>query len=830
MNFPAINLSPKYLHALYGCFFALLATAYLHEVLFQDKHLSAFDFILNKPAWEAELGSSAVNNNLLADSPTAHYPYKKIFWDALRHGSNTDYLPHILTGQPSTGQGTGIFLSSFFQLFMSVPNALDWSTWFRLILAGVFIYVLMVYLGFRPIIAAIAGIAWTYNTHQMVWLLFPQHLATQLWIPLIFFLNLRFIRDGPDWPTALGLVISVVFFYSSGYTQIVLYTFIFIGIFNAIFLLLLKKGVVQKIGSWITLHALYIIAAALLIPDVLSQANEISEGLRGAQKFRYQVFDGGYSFATFLALLSDCFPRPLEVVRFLSANYLGGVLSAPGLQDIYNSNDIEFRAFFGFIGVYLTLYGICGGLRRSDRLIIALTITLLLLFALFNKSLIMVGLINLIPLGGAGEFDRFLTLILFVSIVLSGYGLHYFLEDKKQHHLVWAGLPFAILMCWIGIAKLNHDALVNLWVFLPSIITLTIFILAGHLLIRRRCFNSVGLIALLVTGYELFPAAYDFNTRLDAKDHFPTNHVIETIQATPGNFRTALVMDNTSYHHNILTYYKLATIGGYATTVRNEYIKFLQQAYGDVAITLNGVVFLMGHNPSILRLLNTRYIVTNIPVEDETVSEVSRNNANTLYAINDPLERVYCASDQLIVPKRSRIPKALAKIAGSYDRPVLVTHALVEGQQLTENCMISNLNVYQGNIEFRATSDKPSLVFAPINYHKNWNAVVDGATVEVKEGNYAFMVIPIPAGVSDVKLQYQDQKLVIGAILLLALGIFVLTYGIKATAPAWLKLLFVFCGVLLIGKNALSIPGIKNSHIPERQLQVEIQKDTFTDS
>jgi hypothetical protein len=138
--------------------------------------------------------------------------------------------------------------------------------------------------------------------------------------------------------------------------------------------------------------------------------------------------------------------------------------------------------------------------------------------------------------------------------------------------------------------------------------------------------------------------------------------------------------------------------------------------------------------------------------------------------------------------------------------------------------------VYQGNIEFRATSDKPSLVFAPINYHKNWNAVIDGTTVEVKQGNYAFMVIPIPAGVSDVKLQYQDQKLVIGAILLLALGIFVLAYGIRATGPIWLKLLFLFCGVLLIGKNVLSIPGIKNTHIPERQLQVEIQKDTFTNS
>ena len=822
------KFSLDFLHLLYVCVFILLATGYLHEVLFQDRHLSAFDFILDKPAWETERGPSDVNNPLLADSPTAHYPYKKIFWGALQQGSNTDYLPHILTGQPSTGQGTGIFLTSIFQLFMDVPNALDWSTWFRLILAGIFMYALMVYLGFSPIVAALAGIAWTYNTHQMVWLLFPQHLATQLWIPFIFLLNLRLIRDKPDWPSFLGLILSVIFFYSSGYTQIVLYTFIFIGVFNTIFLITRKGRLGDKVWSWLTVHAFYVIAALLLIPDVIAQMNEISEGLRGAQRFRYQTLSSEYSFASLFGLLSDCLPKPLEVVRFLSAHYLGGVLRAPGLQEIYQSNDIEFRAFFGFIGAYLTLYGICGGLRRRDRLAIALTMVLFFLFTLFNKNPIMVGLVNLVPLGGAGEFDRFLTLILFVSIVLSGYGLHYFLEDNQRRRQIWGALPFAVLIAWIGIAKFQYDALVNLWVFLPSIMALTGFILIGYFLARRNYPNGVGFLVVLFTLYELFPATYSFNTRVDAENHFPTNSVIDVIQQTPGDFRTALVMSNTSYHHNILTYYKLATIGGYATTVRNEYIRFLQHAYGEVAITLNGVVFLMGHNPEILRLLNTKFIVTDVPIISTTVNEISRNDANALYAIHDPLERVYCASDQVIVQNSAMIPDRLAEVVGRFDRPVLVTKKLVQDTALTENCSISNLNVYQGRIEFRVTSDKPSLIFSPVNYHKNWRAKINGATAEIAKGNYAFMVIPIPAGASDVQLQYQDQNLVIGAMILVVLGFLVLLYGARSRGPTWLKLLFVFCGLLLVGKNVLSVPGIKNVHIPERQVSIETRGTTLT--
>ena len=103
-----MNRSSKFsegysVHLLFFGLFALLAAGYLFDVLFQEKHLSAFDFILEKPAWSVEFGSTSVAKGVLADSPTAHYPYKKIFWESLRAGSNTNYLPHILTGQPTTG-------------------------------------------------------------------------------------------------------------------------------------------------------------------------------------------------------------------------------------------------------------------------------------------------------------------------------------------------------------------------------------------------------------------------------------------------------------------------------------------------------------------------------------------------------------------------------------------------------------------------------------------------------------------------------------------------------------------------------------------------------
>ena len=813
----------KWLHALCAGFFVVLATGYLHDVLFQDKHLSAFDFILNKPVWQAERGPHLVNNGVLADSPTAHYPYRRIFWDNLREGRNTDYLPHILTGQPSNGQGTGAFVTSFFQLFMDVPNALDWSTWFRLILAGIFMYALMVWLGCQPVIAVLAGVAWTYNTHQLAWLLFPQHLAAQLWIPLIFLLNFKLIRDGPDWPSLLALILSVVLFYSSGYTQIALYSFIFLGLFNSVYLWLAKETVRTKWRRWAIIHGLYLGTALLLVPDVMSQWAEINEGLRGAQPFRYLGLGSVPLLKSLLMLPADGLPHSLDIVRFMFPHYLELGLSAPGLKEIYNTNVVEFMAFFGLIVLYLTLYGICGGLRRRSRLVWALGITLFFVFALFNSNPLIVGLVNLIPAGGAGQFDRFITLIIFTCIVLSGLGLRYFLEDRKTHDLVWAAVPGILLLVWIGIAKLHYDAIVNLWSFIPPMVVLAIFIVVGHSLARKNLGNLVGVIAIGFTLCELFPAMYGFNTRLDAKNHFPTNSIITAIQKTPGDFRTAIIMSNTSYHHNIFSYYKLATIGGYATTVRNRYVKFLREAYEDVAVTANGIVFLMHHHPEILRLLNTRFIVSDIPVASDRVRKVFANEANALYEITDPLDRVYCGTDQLVVPKTAAIPRKLSEAATTYDRPILVTAPLVDESKLTDNCSISDLKVYQGRIEFHATSDEPTLIFIAANHHNNWRARVDGARTKISAGNYAFMVVQVPAGSNNVQLQYTDQKLFLGALLLIGFGLFVLGYALLSVNPIWRKILFALCALMLIGKNALSVPGLKNIEISERETAVELR-------
>ncbi len=74
-----------------------------------------------------------------------------------------------------------------------------------------------------------------------------------------------------------------------------------------------------------------------------------------------------------------------------------------------------------------------------------------------------------------------------------------------------------------------------------------------------------------------------------------------------------------------------------------------------------------------------------------------------------------------------------------------------------------------------------------------------------------------------MQLQYTDGKLLVGALLLIALGVFVLGYAVLSVNPVWRKVLFALCGLMLIGKNVLSVPGLKNVEISERQTTVEIR-------
>ena len=803
-------------HIISLVFIVVCATGYLFDVLFFDKHLSAFDFALQKPSWTVEFGTRTALNNMLSDSPTAHYPYKKTFWDSTRQGYNTQYQPHIFSGKPTSGQGVGIFSTSLFQFIAEIPNALDLSTWFRLILAAALMYLFLYQLGLGSAAASLGAIAWAYNMNQIAWLMFPQHLATQLWLPLLMCLNLIVLKDRRSLLAAFGLVLTVVFFYTSGYIQIVLYSFIFLGLFNTLFVLLVQQdSIAEKSKTWLWIHAIYVAAGLLLLPDALWQAQEIKEGLRGSQDFRYNSFKLEISFTALVQLLKDLVPNSIEAVRFLIPNYKSELGQIPAIKNIFKSNVVEFQVYFGLICMYLTIYGVMKAFIAKNRLLIVFSVMLFFCIALFNGNETIISLLNLIPFAGSGSYARIITLLLLTAIVIAAYGANYMIEDLKNQRLVMLLMPLLIIVFWLICGRMINPDTLSLREFIPWLLYLSGFLVCSVALARFGKVNYILPLVVVLTFSELTLTGYGFNTRLDKQDHFPENTIIKKLRAAQGDFRTALLMDHTGYHHNILSYYDLSTIGGYETTVPNDYVYFMYKAYKKMHLTLNGILFLFDGNLEILRLLNTHYIVSNLGLKSNLISPIYANKAETLFEFKEPLDRAYCASDQIVNSNKDDIPTQLAELAKTMDRPVIVTRPITNPGELTENCEVSNLHVYNSKMTFDVETDQSTLVFVPTNYHDYWRAQINAEKATIYRANYAFMAIKAEPGTSTVVLEFINTKLTIDAIILIFLGFFSIYVGLRRVDKNWQRAILIVCGMLLIGKNLMSIPGIMNTDIPE---------------
>jgi len=812
-----VQKTKKLQHIFAVVFLFVCTTGYLFDVLFLDKHLSAFDFALEKPSWEIEFGKIRAQNIFLSDSPAAHYPYRKEFWEAAKQGYNAQYLPHIFTGKPTVGQGTGIFSTSLFQLVMDIPNAIDFSTWFRLLLAAGLMYLFLTQLGLSSGAATLGAVAWSFNLHQIAWLMFPQHLATQLWLPLLLSLNIFVLNNTKNITGIIGLILCVVFFYTSGYTQIVLYSFIFVGLFNTLYILIVQKDSrVQKIKNWMLIHCVYLIAGVFLLPDALWQAQEISEGLRGAQKFRHNKYALDLSFGSILQLLKDFFPRPIEVIRFFTANYHSDFRPIPSLKAIFKSNVVEYQVFFGFLCLYFCVYGVVKGLIKRQRLLVVWVLMLCFCIALANGNAILISLLNMIPFAGSGTYSRIMTLVLLVAIIISAYGLDYFIEDVHKRKYFAAIASIGLIILWLVSAKDTFPDIVLYREFYLLLFLLLGFIGICFLLGRFQHEKLIYSLVIIITFAELAHGGYGFNTRLNSEHHFPKNQIINSIQQTPGNFRTAFLMDHPGYQHNIPSYYDISTLGGYETTVPNDYLYFMRKAYQSVHVTANGILFLFDGNLEILRLLNTHYVVSNLGLKSDLITEVYKNDAESLYKLNDPLDRAYCVTDQIINPSVYEIPYQLAGIAKTLDRPMIVEKALLETETLTEHCNVSNLNAYSSKLEFDVESDQATIVFIPTNFHQYWNAEINGKSAKIHKANFTFMALVIEPGKSQIKLEFINQKLTLAAVLLIILGLISISIGLTRHSTGWRKAVFILCGVLLIGKNLMSIPGIMNTDIPER--------------
>ncbi len=803
-------------HRLALALFPLLAAVFLYDVLFLDKSLSAFDIALRQSSWTSEIGYRAVHDLILSDSPYAHYPERQFNWRLMRAGQNAEFSPYIFSGMPVMPQGIGGFVTSLPQLFLSTPEAIDWSTWFRLTLAGFFMYLLLVGLGLERLVAVVGGIVWTYNLHQIVWLEFPQHLATQLWIPLLFLLNYLVLKQEFRREHVVGLFLVNLFFYTSGYTQIVLYTYIAIGLFNTVYVLFdAHRRFAARAKRWLLVNLLYVALAVVVLPGVLEEAREISDGLRGAQKFRLPQTPVDLGIGSLIELGRNLLPGIDGLKRFYSATYLGGAYGERWSATVFG-NAVEGSAYFGVLSLFFAFFSLSDPIRRTEgRLYLALVIPLLFFLGLSVRDDLIVWIFGLIPLAGLGSTARSVTIIVFVLTVLAGFGLSRFAGLLRESRLL---LPLGAILVFAAVpfvVKIFHPALASRH-FLYPLALLALLAAATYIGVRLSRPRLVVSTVAVVTAADLALAGFAFNTRLDNELVFPTNETIRHLLSDEDVFRVAVLAEKPLYHPNMLSYYGLATIGGYSTVAPRRYLDFIRQAYGQVHVTVNGILFLFFGDLDVLRLLNVKYVISDRELRSAAVELDHEANGHFIYRIVSPLARAYCASHALVEASDEALLERFTSLASDFDRPVAtVTPTGLEGA-LTRNCAIRDLDVFTNRLKMVASADEQTLIFVPYGFSERWRLEIDGRPSELMRANYNFMAFKLPPGEHAVEVYYRNDTLIAAAVLQIALAVAVILIVTLGGSHRPARYLFVILALVIAARSAFSIPGVRNDSVPER--------------
>jgi len=802
-------------HGLACVVLVALVTAFLWDVLLLDRSLSAFDLVLNQPSWNTEFPVHRVHEPILLDSPTAHYPQRKFDWDMVRAMQNPIINPYLFTGMPWGMQGLGAYVTSLSQWFLDVPDAIDWSTWFRMILAGLFMYLLLVELRTGTAAAIFGGILWVFNLHQVLWLEFPQHLGTQLWMPLLLYLNLVILRYGLTVERFAAFVLVNMLFATSDYTQIVLYTDVCIVIFNTLYLLLdPDHSWPRKARAWLLIHGLYLVAFVGYALFVVNEAQLLTEGLRGAQEWRGRIHADAITIGSIPDFLVHLLPPLDEIKRFYTPDYFGGIWS--GSYKNPDTNQVEGAAYFGVFGVVMMIYAAVSAWRANDwRMRATLFVTLGLTFAFLYRDPVAIAILKLVPFVGKGGYSRFLTHIVFFGCLLAAVGFKSLVEDIRAGRqrrfwiasLAFIAAPFVARLVepTLDLAKFAYPLL--LWACLATVVVLA----------ARRITWIMPIVVLIIaaSAADLFHAGYAFNTRMENRYIFPTNNAIRFLQNDRDDYRVAVMAKEPLYHPNVLSYYKIPVIEGYSTVMPDGYVEFIRKVMGEHLITTNGILFLFDPPVKVLRMLNVKYLLSDQDLRREGLTKVLNTNNHFIYKVDNHLPRAYCPSEVRVAEGWQQSMRRYREIYDTRDRPMVLEQG--KESEGISRCDVSALKVYTDRVTFTTNTSDDYFVYLPYGYQTGWRANVNGRETGVLRANGEFLAVPVPKGGAQVVVYYSSPVAVWASIVAMAtalvLMIMMLVYR-RGSVPVRVTVFVV--SALLVSRSALSIPGIRNDAVPER--------------
>ena len=748
------------------------------------------------------------------------------------HGAGyTLWDPYIFCGMPAYALGLGfkwfnliyVAIFSLKEIFIKIFSV-EYAQWtIYLIILGISSFFLLKYITKNILISLFSAVATAFSTGLIVFL-FIGHvtkLQALAFYPLFFLMLLKF-QNKIKLIDILILIITLQISIQSFHAQIIFYTIFAVAIYYIYYFVraLIKKEAVSTILKSAGTFIFALIIALLIQTDNITQIYQYTPySTRGTESIldktsgkveqntsEYYEYHTGWSFS------------PGEVLTFIIPSYYGfGNSTYDG--PLTNNQPVKVNTYFGqmqfvdvavgYMGIIvfvLALFGIFTYWKEpfvqflTLLSVIALIISFgknfpvlfdLLFYHLpyFNKfrvpSMILVldqlsipvlagyGLMRIISLRNENneKLKRIVKnlalgfLIVFVlSLLLNGAISDWFVSRVNEYAESFRQSQPRLAQQYQALADYTAGMFTGDLMFGFAFLSVTFWAAFGYLnsKISRDSFVIIVILLTVIDLWRIDSRGEDYINSPDLKNLF-----------TQPEYITAIKNQKDKQPFRILNLKQDGSYGSFNNNANYNAYFLLEDFYGYSAIKPRGyqdIIDVVGPaNPTLWRMLNIRYIVTNKPVSASGFSLINKSDKSVVYRNENALPRVYFVDSV----KTETGMTLLNNIKNSSFDPKNVAFTNVK-----INVDPTDSSVYAKIVEY-----KDELVKADVNASGNnflflgntylpygWKAEIDGKPAEIYKANYDFMGIIVPKGRHIVEFTYAPVSFYVSKYIVLILS------------------------------------------------------------
>ncbi len=737
--------------------------------------LVSFYFPWYSGDWQGYNSWTTHKEMLGADSIRQIYLWKELALNEFKKGHFPLWNPYTFSGQPLAAnfQSSVYYPLNIFYFLTSPANA-----WIILIilqpfLGGVFMYILIKSLKKTTVVSLFASVAFMFSSYLITWMENGNISHSYIWLPLSFWVTVKYFQK-PKFRYLLILSSSFALSILGGHPQTAIYVYMATFIFWLYKTWDEKKSYVKKIITFASsvLVSLFISAIQIIPTFYFYKVSPIS------LPFSKEVFD------------RSILPYK-NIVTFFASDFFGH----PANNNFWSQTYGDFTPYFGVVPLIFSLWAIFHFWKNRFIRFLSITSLIFILSAVHGPITAFIKFAK-IPLIDATTPARFISISIFLLIILSAFGLEDFLKNirnvnyQRKFLKFLAPILFLYIFLWIFALFGSHFlqpretwqlnlAVTRKNLILPTLMFFSIVCLSASLVyiaqVRKLGYSLsvLGIFFVTLLGGVYF--SNKFMPMAPKNFIFPPHLVFNWLRDN-ADLNRFYGRDTAHIDFNFPTHYMVYGAEGYDTLRLERYAQFLASSFfgkvPDTYLRSDGVFPSEenGYRKRIFELLGVKYIMdkddtpkTGADWHTDKVGLVWLHDKFQAYERKPSLPRIFLTTNYFVASNDKEIIQKIYDPSYDLAKIILEKNPPIKIAPAGEDIVIPKIDRYEPQTVVVSTNlNYNSLLFISDAYDKDWNVYIDNTKSELLRADYALRAVAVPSGLHQVVFRYEPKSFIWG--------------------------------------------------------------------